>query len=98
MPTPRIYESSAARQKAYRRRQACPAEALPAASPISAMPSTRRWTAMRRQAQGLLNTLRQEMEAYLEARSEDWQEGPKGQAMEESVESIDDLLTQMEEI
>jgi len=98
VPTPQKHESRAARQKAYRRRQADArlaerkAKGLPRAPPISTMPGAARWTALREQAHALLETLRKEMDCYWDERSELWQESDRGEEMRESIERIDEIL------
>jgi hypothetical protein len=43
---------------------------------------------MRAQAQGLLDQLSQELEAYADARTEAWQESERGEALAETLESV----------
>jgi hypothetical protein len=54
---------------------------MPATSAIPAVPSLARWKALRDQAQAFLQTMHEEMEAYWEERSEQWQESVEGRGV-----------------
>ena len=96
MPTPKQYDSPAARQKAFRERKAqaikeqLAAKQFPAAAPIPTMPSMARWKALHSNAQAALQAMHDEMQAYYDERSEQWQESDKGQHFQ-------DLLDQTEQ-
>jgi hypothetical protein len=101
MPTPPKHASSAERQKAYRLRtsearlQELRIKGLPTMPSLPAMPGTRRWTAMRKQAQALLLSMISEMETYRDGRSDNWQTSEKADALEEIVaqaQEVCDLL------
>lgn len=104
MPTPRKHPTGAARQAAYRARQAAArdrertAKGLPAAPPIPTMPSEARWRALIEQARTALETARNEMEGYVDERSEAWQEGERGEAMRERIDALDSVLSDIEEL
>lgn len=104
MPTPRRHDSRAAKQRAYRSRQASArlverdAKGLPRCAPIPTMPSPARWSAIREEAAILLETLRREMETYYSERSEQWQESPKGEEMRETVQRIEAAQAEMADI
>jgi hypothetical protein len=104
MPTPRKYATAAERQAAYRQRQeaarraALEAKNMPATAPISTMPSLSRWKALKEQAQAILQTMLEEMEAYRDERSEQWQESDKGAAFEEMIDQVDTARNSVEEI
>ena len=74
MPPPRQYADAAAKQAAYRTRQAQArraeqlAKGVPPAAPLPTMPSRARWQALLAQAQRALETARDEMQAYYEDR------------------------------
>src|SRR5579859_6251530 len=74
MPQQRRYEDNAAKQRAYRARQAQArreeqqAKGLPPAPPLPTLPGTARWQALLTQARLALETARDEMQAYYEDR------------------------------
>jgi len=98
MPTPRKHPSNAQRQSAYRERQRATriaglrAKNLPPAAPIPTMPSNARWSALTRMAQDLLKAARKEMESYRDERSEAWQESQRAEALQETIDRIDEAL------
>jgi TRAP-type C4-dicarboxylate transport system substrate-binding protein len=104
MPTPKKHASHADRQRAYVQRQKTArlaelaAKNMPAAAPIPTMPSMARWKALRDQAQAILQTLQDEMETYRDDRSEAWQEGEKGEAFQEIIDSVAAALESAEGI
>ena len=102
MPTPRQYESQADRQRAYRERQKqarldeLATKNLPATPAIPTMPGTARWTALQAQARAALEAIQDEMQAYFDDRSETWQEGDRGNTMQEHIEQVSGLLNDMD--
>ncbi len=98
MPTPKKYTNTAARVAAYRERQRIArqnelaAKGLPAAPPISTLPSAARWNALQQSARASIETMRDEMETYHGERTESWQDGERGVAFQEKIDSINDLL------
>lgn len=62
------------------------------------MPGTARWGAMLALAVNALQTTRDEMEDYAGERSEEWQEGEKGEEHQARIDAIDDALGTLEEI
>lgn len=106
MPRPRYTEdrtlSRAEIQKAYRERQKQAREqelqkkGLPATRPIPTMPDTPRWNALLDAARVHMETARDEMQAYFDDRSEEWQEGDRGQALQERIEQIGTALEALE--
>jgi len=79
MPRPTKYADAAEKQRAYRTRQAERLRAIsegrtPPPPAIGNMPATQRWNALQEQARSALDTLRDEMQAYYDARTEQWQE------------------------
>ena len=85
------------RQEAARR-AALTAKNMPATAAIPTMASMSRWKAMKEQAQALLQAMQEEMEAYREERSEQWQEGEKGTAFQEGIERVEAARAAVEEI
>lgn len=104
MPTPRMHPKLRGSPKRLPQRQALALTAqraskgLPGTAPIPTMPSTARWRAMGSQAQSLLRSLADEMENYRDDRSEDWQEGERGQAFEDERETVREALLATEAI
>lgn len=101
MPRPRKYADAAEKQAAYRTRQGERLRAViegrrPAAPAIGNMPAERRWTALREQAREALEQMRDEMQEYHDARSDEWQEGERGQAMSERLDDLDQLLSDLD--
>jgi hypothetical protein len=99
MPQQRRYEDNAAKQRAYRARQAQArreeqqAKGLPAAPPL---PSRARWQALLTQARLALETTRDEMHAYYEDRSEAWQQGERAATLAEQIDQLEVVLNELE--
>lgn len=97
MPIPRQYATRADRQRAYRQRQAEARTAeqttkgLPPLPAIPTMPGKARWEAMQAQITTLLETLRDEMQAYHDDRTEQWQESEKGEEFITKIEAVTEL-------
>lgn len=102
MPTPRQYSTQAERQAAYRKRQAearrqeQQAKGLPALPAVPTLPGDKRWSAMQEQARALLQTMQEEMQAYYDERSEQWQESDKGEAMQERLDALESIITDLD--
>jgi hypothetical protein len=102
MPQQRRYQDNAAKQRAYRARQAQArregqqAKGLPPAPPLPTLPSRARWQALITQARLALETARDEMHAYYEDRSEAWQEGERASALAEQIEHLEVILEDLE--
>ena len=98
MPQPRHHADNAAKQRAYRARQAAArrseqaAKGLPPAPPLPTLPSQARWLALLARARHDLETTRDEMQAYYDARSETWQQGERATALLEQIESLEQAL------
>lgn len=56
------------------------------------MPSQARWQALLARARAELETTRDEMQAYYDARSETWQQGERAAALLEQIESLEQAL------
>lgn len=104
MPTPKQYDSPAARQKAFRDRKAqaikeqLAAKQFPNAVAVSNIPSMTRWKALHTNAQATLEAMQSEMQAYYDERSEQWQEGDKGQHFQDLLDQLDQAKTAVDEI
>lgn len=102
MPTPRQHSSSAARQAAYRARQAearqeeRAAKGLPPAPAVPTMPGTARWAALIETARAAIETACEEMRSYHDDRSEEWQEGEKGAALQDRIDALEAVLGDLE--
>ena len=98
MPQPRHHADNAAKQRAYRARQAearrseQQAQGLPPAPPLPTLPSQARWQALLARTRCELETIRDEMQAYYDARSETWQQGERATALLEQIESLEQAL------
>jgi hypothetical protein len=94
MPQQRQHPDHAARQRAYRARQAqarrdqLQAKGLPPTSPIATLPSRARWRALLAQARLFLETARDELQAYYDERSDTWQEGDRAATMAEQLDGL----------
>jgi hypothetical protein len=106
MPRPRYTEdrtlTRAEIQKAYRERQKqaraeeLKQKGIPASSPIPTIPAAPRWNALLEAARASIETARDEMQSYFDDRSEEWQEGERGQAMQERIEQLETALEALE--
>ncbi len=102
MPQQRRHQDNAAKQRAYRARQAqarCAeqqAKGLPPVAPLPTLPSRSRWQALLTQAQLALQTARDEMQAYYEDRSEAWQVGERAAALAEQIDQLGVVLDELE--
>jgi hypothetical protein len=104
MPTARRYADAAKRQAAYRRRQAeartraLTTRGVPALPGVATIPGHPRWEALTRQADLLLRTTLEEMQAYYDQRSESWQESERGAEFLERVQAIEEAQAALEEL
>ena len=94
MPQVRKHATGGERQRAYRQRLqkgfgATLKTELPAAS---AIPSSARWKAISREAQGLLTKLQTEMVDYQAERSERWLESSRGEEFQERLDQLSEIL------
>jgi hypothetical protein len=102
MPQQRRHQDHAAKQRAYRARQAQArreeqqAEGLPPAPPLPTLPGRARWRALLAQARLALETARDEMQAYYEDRSEAWQQGERAATLAEQLEQLEVVLEDLE--
>lgn len=90
------------RQQRYRQRlkeakDAALVAGAPTAPQIATMPGIARWTALHEQARRAIETMRDEMQSYYDDRSEQWQEGDRGEAFGELIERTSELLSSVEE-
>jgi len=102
MPQQRRYQDNAAKQRAYRARQVQArraeqqAKGLPPAPPLPTLPSSARWQALLIQARLALETVRDEMQAYYEDRSEAWQQGERAATLAEQIDQLEVVLNELE--
>lgn len=103
MPQPRKYETRAAQQAAYRKRQMLSQQALlslkglPSLPAIPTMPGAARWSAMMGQARLLLQEASEQMQSYHDERSEQWQEGPKAEELLSRLEHVQEAVAALQE-
>ena len=74
------------------RRSEQEAKGLPPAPPVPTLPSRARWQALLTQARLALETTRDEMQSYYDARSETWQEGDRAAALLGQIENLEQAL------
>ena len=104
MPQKRKYENDAARQAAYRCRQAKARKQelvdprLPSLPALSNLPGTVRWNAVIRRCTDLLALIRDESASYYDDRCETWQEGDRGEIHTERVETLTQLVDDLEDL
>jgi hypothetical protein len=104
MPQQRRYQDNAAKQRAYRTRQAQArreeqrAKGLPPAPPLPTLPSRARWQALLTQARVALEAARDEMQAYYDDRSEAWQQGERAEMLVEQIDQLEVVLAALEDL
>lgn len=91
------------RQRTFRQRQkearaAAFVTGAPPAPPIPTMPSTARWKALQSQAQAALQAIVDEMEAYRDERSEQWQESDRAEQFQETLDAAEEARTTVAEL
>lgn len=102
MPRPRCHPDQAAKQRAYRARVALAraeehaAKGLPPSPAVATLPGERRWRALLARAQAALETVRDEMEAYAEERSESWQESDRAELLRDRLRMLEEVLESLE--
>lgn len=104
MPQPAKYPNQAARQAAYRARcqQALREQAqqrgLPPLPVLPTLPGTVRWKAALVLAHHLVEEVSEQMQSYVDARSETWQESERAQdftTRHEAVEEVREALAEL---
>ena len=104
MPPIKHYPTNAARQKAFRDREALArqkerqAKGLPMAPAIPTIPAEPRRSALIEHARSALHTARDEMQDYHADRTESWQQSDRAEAHLERIEMLDDLLEQLDSL
>ncbi len=104
MPTLRQHADNAAKQRAYRQRQAearaaeLQQKGLPTTPPIPTMPGTARWTTALAHANDLLVSTLAEMQAYYDERSEAWQESEKGEEFQQRLEALESIISDLDAV
>jgi len=104
MAQTKVYADPAARQAAFRKRQAeriaelHAARVIPAVSSIETLPSRQRWSSLLTNGANALTAARDSMQAYFDSRSESWQEGDKASEMQETLDTLEELITQIEAV
>lgn len=98
MPQHRQHTDAAAKQRAYRTRQTQArlaeqqAKGLPPAAPMPTLPSHARWHALIAQARLCVETARDEMQGYIDDRSEAWQEGERAAVLQERLDQLEVVI------
>jgi hypothetical protein len=89
----------AEKQRAYRERlKQRSMGTLPAAPILTNIPPERRWKALHDQARKALQTMLDEMEAYRDERSEAWQETERGEAFQERLDALTDIVENLDQL
>ena len=104
MPTPRRHANHAARQAAYRERQAearsneWASKGMPSLPALATVPGHPRWQALIRQASLLLETVQEEMQPYYDHRTETWQESERGADFLERLEALQEVQSAVDDL
>ena len=94
MGRPRVYDTPAARMVAYRARHA--AQNAPA-GPVGA-PGYVKWRKAVREARALLSVTHDELEAWMQERSERWQESDRRGDLEADLDELYGVLDTLDEL
>lgn len=104
MPQPKMHTSHAARQAAYRKRQEraraqqLQARGLVPLPAIATMPGNVRWSQAIAQAASLLTSVVDEMQDYYDERSEDWQEGDRGETHQQRIDAVQEIVDALDAV
>ncbi len=71
---------------------------LPALPAIATLPGSARWAAAISQANCLLTAVVDEMQDYFDARSEEWQEGERGETHQQRIEAVQEIVEALETV
>lgn len=102
MPQPRLYQTRAEQQAAYRARtrrtqeQMLRQKGLPALPAIPSMPGSARWRAAIAMASSLLGQTAAEMQDDHDDRSDLWQESEKADVLIKQIEDLEDIAAQLD--
>lgn len=83
MARPRLYADDAAKQRAYRERQREQLQRTP-------VPTAPRWARQTWTSQ--LTAVRDEMQGYYDLRSDEWQEGERGEELAELIDALSQVI------
>jgi len=104
MPQPKLYRNRAEQQAAYRQRikraqeQISRQKGLPTLPAIPTMPGTARWRAAIECALALVIQTVDEMQDYHADRSEQWQESPQADDLQERIDTLQAIVDQIKEV
>ncbi len=94
-----VPQTHAEKQRAYRDRLKQRALGnLPAAPILANIPPERRWKALQDQARTALQTMLDEMEGYQDERSDAWQESERGEAFQERVDALTEIVENLDDL
>jgi len=71
---------------------------LPALPAIATLPGSARWIGAIAQANCLLTAVVDEMQDYFDARSEEWQEGERGETHQQRIEAVQEIVEALETV
>lgn len=74
------------------------AKGIPGPPALSTVPGVKRWRELCDQARAALETVRQEIEAYIDVRSEAWQETDRAAEMQQKLDDVSEALEAVEGI
>lgn len=104
MPQDRRYPDHAARQRAYRARQAqarrdeLRAKGLPPLPPLQTVPGRARWQTLLAQAHQALSTAHDEMQGYYDDRSDAWKESDRAEAFSDHLAALEQVLEALDDV
>ena len=94
MPTPRIYENQAARQKAYRARRA----AKESPDMLDGIPGYAKWRKVTHEARVLLSATYDELDEWMKDRSERWQESDRAGELAADRDKLWEIIDSLEDL
>lgn len=83
MPQPRKYEDAAAKQRAYRARRQAEQLQQPATAP-----TYQKWRKALLQASSILQATQQDIDEWMQQRSDRWQDSERGAEMQEDCDEL----------
>jgi len=104
MAQPRMHASHAARQAVYRKRQEqaraqqLRTKGLAPLPAIASMPGNARWSQAIAQVTCLLRSTVDEMQDYYDQRSEDWQEGERGETHQQRIDAVQEIVDALDAV
>ena len=102
MPQPKRWPDNAAKMRAYRARRAAkeaePATTTPAPSNAGPRPHWRYWSRLTASMQQTAETLQDDLSNYLDARSDAWRDGARGDYLQSQLDTVAGILESLESL